>query len=307
MPGGADSSHTSKVKGTNKLAKKNQRKFEPPQLLDKQRYDAENAEDGANNVKGRYNIASGMVGRYARSDPRDTDKAIKQQLARDPKQFGIVHATDEDVDYMKSKKEQEYYWRSLRLGQYLIDAERPETQDHAFAVFPELKDYPDEYHRDNLAVQEALRTMLRDGKLGGKEDHELIMHICRPDFELPIFPVWDPQGLTLTGEGDLKTAFQNYISYGLKNATQTGFFSPRKWNADAGAQQASELQQKLKIMILRRLYPGLRDKDNEEISRFLKTISPATEEEGTNDAIGFYNKFSEVHIGGPSNALSILG
>lgn len=294
MPGGADSSHTSKVKGASKLAKKNQRKFEPPQLLDKQRYDEENKLDGTTHP-GHYNIASGMVGRYARSDPRDTDKLIKQQLARDPRQFGTVQATDDDVSYMKSKKDEEYYMRTLKLGQYLIDPERPETQDHAFAIFPALKEYPDEFHRDNLAIQEALRTMLRDGKLGGQEDHELIMHICRPDFELPIFPIWDPQGLTLTGDGDLKGAFQEYLNTGLKNAMATGFLSPRKW--DATNAKASDLQLKLKVMILRRLYPGLRQKDNDEIGQFLKTLSPIDGSEGQNDAIKFYNALSTPHIG----------
>ena len=161
MPGGADGSHTAKVKATNKLAKKNQRKFEEPQLLDHGRYVAENAADGRNSIPGRYNVASGHLGHFIRPNARDGDIAIKQQLARDPTQFGVVHATDEDVSYIKSKKDEEYNYRSLRLGQYLIDPERPESQDHAFAVFPELKEYPDEYHRDNLAVQEALRTMLR--------------------------------------------------------------------------------------------------------------------------------------------------
>ena len=134
--------------------------------------------------------------------------------------------------------------------------------------------------------------------MGGKEDHELIMHICRPDFELPIFPVWDPKGLTLTGNGDLKGAFQDYISYGLQNAVATGFFSPRLWGADPN-KQASDLQKQLKIMILRRLYPGLRDKDTREISQFLETLSPATatgQVSVGNNAIDFYNRLSEPYM-----------
>ena len=182
MPGGADSSHSAKVKATNKLAKKNQRKFEEPQLLDINRYNEENDRGDAQRLQGRYNVASGMLGRFARGDPRDTDKIIKHQLASSPGQFGVVHATDDDVAYMKAKKDQEYNWRSLRLGQYLVHPERPETQDHAFAVFPELKEYPDEYHRDNLAVQEALRTMLRDGKLGGKEGMYIYNYVCNRHF-----------------------------------------------------------------------------------------------------------------------------
>lgn len=131
-------------------------------------------------------------------------------------------------------------------------------------------------------------------------DHELIMHICRPDFELPIFPVWDPKGLTLTGNGDLKKSFQDYISYGLKDAVQTGFLSPRMWNADP-AKQASALQIKLKIMILRRLYPGLTDKDNDELEQFLYTLSPVSESNSDNNPIGFWNKLITGNATQPSN------
>jgi hypothetical protein len=297
------SGHTARVKSVNKLAKKNQKKFLEPQLLDPHRYERERTSE--KNGPGRYNIASGMVGHWVEPDSRDTKMAIKSQLAKDDRQMGQVMATDEDVEYIKSKKDQEYYWSSLRLGQYLIDPERPETQDHAFAVLPELKDYPDQYHRDNLAIQEALRTMLRDGKLGGLEDHELIMKIIRPDFELPIFPVWDPKGLVLTGEADLRTAFQAYLDSGIESAVDRGFFSPRQWGVDT-QQEASALQEKLKFMILRRLYPGLRDKKDYELKQFMRQISPAavnTQEVAeyslNNNPLGFFNTMLPDHFKRP--------
>ena len=61
-------------------------------------------------------------------------------------------------------------------------------------LFPEFRQIPDKYYRTQLAVQEALRTILQDGKIRGHDDNALIAKIIRPDFELPIWIAWDPNG-----------------------------------------------------------------------------------------------------------------
>lgn len=75
----------------------------------------------------------------------------------------------EIIDYFKDKKEQEAYLTELALAEYLIDSKRPETQEKAYAMFSELQSVPDEYYQTNLALQEALRTLLRDGQIRGKD------------------------------------------------------------------------------------------------------------------------------------------
>ena len=53
-------------------------------------------------------------------------------------------------------------------------------------LFPEFRQIPDKYYRTQLAVQEALQTILWDGKIRRHDDNALIAKIIRPDFELPI-------------------------------------------------------------------------------------------------------------------------
>lgn len=138
-------------------------------------------------------------------------------------------------------------------------------------MFPELKDYPEEYHQENLAIQEALRTMLRDGVISGKDDNALIAHIVRDDFILPIWPLWDPEGLVLRQATTSRTIFEMHLA-----RADMGLFNPRKWGVQSLNLTDEQLrfQRKLKGLILRRLYPGLQDQSDDELLKFMMKLSP---------------------------------
>ena len=76
----------------------------------------------------------------------------------------------------------------MKLAEYLRDSNDPRSGEQLMELFPEFRQIPDEYYRTQLAVQEALQTILQDGKIRDCDDNALIAKIIRPDFELPIWP-----------------------------------------------------------------------------------------------------------------------
>ena len=258
-----DKGHRAKVAAKEKMAAKWEKKLSKGQILDPALL-AEQQRDGdeQRRAKGFLPTAALFTGKWVRPDKRDTNMQIRRELIKKgPQQgaggatdFGVMTVNDDLIEYLKGKKEQEENWHQLRLASYLIDPKRPETQDRAFEMFPELKEYPDQYHNDNLAIQETLRLIIRDGKLGGPEDNALIAHIIRGDYNLPVFPVWDPEGLIIK-EAVEKTGFLDL----LVDYTKRGLFSPRRYGVDfTESEKLQDFQALLKIMILRRIYPGLR-------------------------------------------------
>jgi len=266
---GAGKNHRERVSAMNARVSRLQRKTLPPQILDKERYQVERTGD----ITGKYHQPGYEVGHWVKPDPRDTDMKIRRELINNnpagSTPFGIMTAGQEVVDYLKEKKDQESYWEELRLAGYLIDSDKPDTQDHAFNVFPELKEVPEQYHVQNLAIQEALRTLLRDGRIAGKDDNSLIYHIIRPDFQLPIFPAWDPEGLII-GDQQLKSEL---LALQYANA-KAGLFSPRNWGIKDASRQMEAVQKKIKMMLLRRLYPGLKNKSDDYLMVLMKRPSP---------------------------------
>jgi len=276
--------HRSAVEGTQERSRRLQRKTLPPQVLDHTRA-AIQQKDGI--TENRYPQAGYEVGHWVQPDERDTDMKMRTELIGSSTSgatpFGVMTAGQEVIDYLKAKKDQEEYWYELKLAGYLIDEKRPETQDNAFGIFPELREVPEQYHTQNLAMQEAIRTMLRDGKISGKEDNSLIAHIIREDYVLPIFPAWDPEGLIVGSE----TLKPELLKMQYLNASK-GIFSPRQWGVDAQAAMDT-IQKKIKIMLLKRLYPGLRDQKDDDIFRSLIVRQSPLELDDNGKGMGISN------------------
>lgn len=130
-----------------------------------------------------------------------------------------------------------------------------------------MKSVPDEQHATNLAAQEALRLMLRDGFISGPEDNRLIMAILREDFELPIFPIWDPQGILLSDAVTTGGHSFDPVVEKLFRANKRGIFNPKRYSAESD--DGKVLHKQLKIMILKRLYPAFRKYNKIEIENFI--------------------------------------
>jgi hypothetical protein len=293
---GAGRNHRERVSGMNARASRLQKKTLPPQVLDAPRFQRENVAAAGAYVQPGYE-----VGHWVKPDPRDTDMKIRRELINNRDgggtPFGLMTAGQEVIDYLKEKKDQEAYWDELRLAGYLIDSQKPETQEHAFTVFPELKEVPEQYHIQNLAIQEALRTLLRDGRIAGKDDNSLIYHIIRPDFVLPIFPAWDPEGLII-GDQQLRSQL---LELQYENA-QAGLFSPRNWGIQHPNRAMQNIQLTIKRMLLRRLYPGLRNAADGTLNTLMQRRSPLVEGENIgNNVPEFFQQIGGLGGGGNAN------
>lgn len=276
--------HKEKVRSSANKSRTLDNKLSQPQVLDPQRLERENKEkfDKQTDYHQKYNypVAAGMVGHWVRPDPRDTEMQVRREAAKMSgigngaiTPWGIQSAPDDLGNWLMQKKEQEEYWQQLKLASYLIDSKNPATQDPVYTIFPELRDYPEQVHTQNLQVQEALRTMLRDGTVRGKEDNMLVYKLIQDDFILPMWPIWDPNGLIL----DQVYRSDDFWNWQTK-AIQRGFFNPRKWHTGdmSGDANYVKMQRNIKKMILKRLYPGLRDADDTTMDNFINNISAAS-------------------------------
>jgi len=278
--GAGAKSHKTRVNTTAAMQKKLDKKLLEPQIVNEDRLERDRIASGldANSIgftrddahKWRYPITASHMGRYLRPDERDTDMQIRKSMIQQAPgygagstPYGMMTVGPEVIDYFKQKKEQEAYVTELALGEYLIDSKRPETQEKAYAIFPELMSVPDEWYQTNLALQEALRTLLRDGQIRGPDDNSLIAKIVRDDFLLPLLPAWDPSGVIVQN----LDAFKELMSKGYRR----GIFNPRQWGMMESVDK--EEQRKIKRLILRRLYPGLRESDDNEVNAVIKKMS----------------------------------
>jgi hypothetical protein len=229
---------------------------------------------------GNYPVSASLVGHWLRPSQKDTDLEIRRNLilrgdeaksANTP--YGQLMVGDELIDYMKEKKIQQENLAELQLGAYLIDPQRPETQKKAYSILPELRDYPQEYHLQNVAIQEALRMMLVEGEIGGKEDLAVIRHIIRDDYMLPLFPLWDPEGIMIQSSplgSQIARIFKDHSA-----RMGRGLFSPRNWGVNnVEEDEFLALNRSIKVMILKRLFPGLRDQPIDVIRSILKKPDP---------------------------------
>ncbi len=225
--------------------------------------------DGVNGMPvlpDQFPVDAFHVGEWLRPGKRDTEMTIRQELidqggnaAAGKTPFGLMTVDNGVMDWIVDKKDQEAALARLSFATYLIDPTDPRSQEHAYALFPEMRSVPDQYHHRILAICEALRTILRDGQIRGKEDHALIMFICGPKFVIPTHPAWDPEGM-LSGMANDKINNNEYnYRLGIFNPYNWGaYFDPKATSAYGPADAGHQKQLNLKCMILKRCYPAFR-------------------------------------------------
>jgi len=206
------------------------------------------------------------AGRYLPTDPRDEKMKVREALANQQSIRNMGKISDDIVEWATKKKEGEEYMRFLKFAEFLQDPKNPRTQEDMYAIVPELRDGPDKLHRENLVLQEQLRDLHQHGRIRGREDLQLLIRVCRRDFIIPTWPLWDPNGVLLGHFAEFKDLLNNH------NKTR-GYFNPRQWagglqtkaTQPAGGGQVvpvppnEALQQKIKILLLVRLLPGIRN------------------------------------------------
>ena len=197
----------------------------------------------ATNGENKLNELDNRAGDFVKSDrKRDTLIELKKEYLDKKEPFGKLYADQSDLEYLRTKKEEEQYVKELSLAQYMISndpATREQTRDRLFSLYPEIRDLPEQIYKDWLATQIQLRTILRDGVVKGKDEHRLIIAMMQPDYLLPLLPVWDHQG-DVCKKFQLRSGYGSRLSlYDWFNVEQNrnlelvarkrGLFNPLRW------------------------------------------------------------------------------
>jgi len=216
---------------------------------------SQQAQDYAASSARAFPSSSASIGHFLPSDHRDEEYQARMEIAKTPGWKDMHTISEGMVDYVVDKKKKEHYLRYLQFGEYLQDPSDPRTQDDMYALIPELREVPDSYHKDMLALQEQLRVLIADGRIRSTDDLNLLMRISAPDFILPVLPAWDPTGILV---GKLE-GFANLLSKYARPDGKRGFFANRLWSGSDGGQPTQET---IKRLILIRLLPGVRNHEN---------------------------------------------
>lgn len=184
------------------------------------------------------------------------------------------------IEFAQRQKWKQDEFAKLSFARHLVDSRDPNSQEYAYQLVPQLRDMPEEAYEEMLGIQTALRIMLRDGKLHGKEDFELLYRILDEDFEIPLTPVWDETGQILGQSGVLA----KHIAYLRTNGYQEGLFWRYSFGPDghrnyvkgrgdsAESQAMKKLQDEIKVMLVQRLIPNLRNRPRAVAEEAIKDI-----------------------------------
>ncbi len=261
---------------------------------------------------------SHAVAPWVKGDPERDDKIkIKEEYQEDAKlrqdsgRYGKLIADERDLDYIRSQKDKEEYLQYLKMSMAIVDPEKPETVAILKRVAPEVVDLPEKNHRQSIAFQRWLRTILTNGIVEGEDDHKFMYEICRADTYLPVWPIWDPMGDLITqiatkifGESE-GTALGNFsdihhIMYLRKpevsmRAKKRGIFNPVRWSRqsdynfdlrDLEQARFQKLQLEIKKSLFRKIYRGLKYMKDEDLeNEFINKPSVlTTKADGTPEA-----------------------
>jgi hypothetical protein len=229
--------------------------------------------DGMYDAPGRRPLGSAYP---VESDSNKDDIILmKQRYVADKQPLGTLHASIDDLKYIKKKRETEEYLKEIQLAQYLvgtIPGIREEQIKKVDSLYPEIAIAEKKNHGKYVAFQKRLRDLLRNGLVKSQEDTRLAMMILDPLYILPMTPIWDASawflgiadaelgnqiGSTWLSEayGDHKVG--KFVEAAAKNR---GMFSPLRYidlNPDLETTQSGVLQLKIKSLIGRRLYNGI--------------------------------------------------
>jgi hypothetical protein len=265
------SGQSSRIQQTKATANKYQKYFTPPVIpnLEKTQKEAQNAAKSGEmkeGVKSKFPQGIYHVGHFLPPDDRDNFYETLLQITGENKEsppftkYGVVTAPESLVPYLNEKKEKAWYLNNLRTAEYLVDPTDPRTVKQLYEIYPELRDVPEQWYQDMMAVQWSLKELLQFGEIRSKDDHALVMHVCAPGFIIPRHPAWDPLGIIIENTDAYATKDQNYREK-IASGFQKSHWNPFRYSTE-GVEVSDPVkseQEEWKAMILRRLYPGLRD------------------------------------------------
>lgn len=185
---------------------------------------------------------------------------------------GIVADSEKLIATIKHGKANADFYNISSLATLISDKQNPFLEMHAKNVWPSLKSVPEETYRDNLVLQASIHRIMENGVLTSEEDLQLMYYLARPDADIPIFPIWDPSGSVFTETG-VSTALGEYLVL-AKNEVGKNLFNPYSiFGLQPQSNKAAVLNALLKAKIFKRVFPGLREQDEANVTKFIAKMA----------------------------------
>lgn len=236
-----------------------------------------------------------LVGQYL---PRneDLDRRLTQWFALPSSSDGTPESanwgvktqpTDMLIDYADTKNKESQYRAELDLAAQLIDPKDPSSQRAAFAMYPELRDIPEERSMKIAKFHVMLEAILRAGTCNSREEVQMIFVLLDPRTIIPMKPGWTELfGIGSDGNvssGAIKADFKDTLYWLFNPYAYQGYDTPKGLsdiNGELGEDQYASLsgnndpvQGKIKIAIARRLFPALREANKDQVAKFIFNLA----------------------------------
>jgi hypothetical protein len=248
--------------------------------------------------------------------PSDEGMTAAQRAAFGNVSFGSKQQpTQLLMDWSEEKYQQAQYRGILDLAAMLIDPTDPRSQEKAFALYPELREIPEQRSLKIMKMHMMMEAIIRSGTITSREENEFIYQLLDPKSIIPVLPPWveivsrtygtggglDVTGTisavpgSLTGLGAGVQASMSVLQFRNGNSDAYGLFNPWFYSLKPqDGEMDADPQLRLKFLIMRRLYPALRKAEsNTELLNVLKKLY----NRGNSDIV------TQLSASGPVNAM----
>lgn len=232
-----------------------------------------------------------LVGQYLPTN-QDLDRRLQMWFAlpsatdNGNQEWGVkTQPTDMLLDYNELKNKEAQYRAELDLAAQLIDPKDPSSQRAAFAMYPELRDIPEERSMKIAKFHVMLEAILRAGTCSSREEVQMIFVLLDPRTVIPMSPGWT-QLFALDETGAPRTSANERF----KNTFAYWWFNPYYYQENTKVAMVQKLdakpdysligtdieQGRIKVAIARRLFPALRVADEGSVIQFILNLAQRT-------------------------------
>lgn len=180
--------------------------------------------------------------------------------------------------WSEQKNRDQQYLSFLQLGAAFIDPKDPGSKERAFAIFPELQSVPHKRATKITKLNLMLHRILSAGFISSREEAAFIFELLKPESQIPVLPIWSE----ILGTNNVLKAIAASAGIGTgaleKQVNSTGYsiFNPYRYVGKADqtldGTNNNDPQFKLKIVICKRLIPGLANATDDALIGFLEGL-----------------------------------
>lgn len=215
-------------------------------------------------------------------------------LGSDPVDLGLHKDAKLDVPveaivaYNQKQRDKAVYRNTLNLAALLVDPKDPSTSKRAFALIPELRKVPEERLIKQTKLALMIESILRSGEITSRQEFMLVYQLLDPRAHIPEKYPWielvestDVAKQNRVGKANLYWVMNpfSYLERGtyLNNDVnvESGVIVDRAGNnVWINGAAVTQNQLKLKFILLRRLFPALKNSTNGQLKTVLEALYP---------------------------------